>query len=96
MVMRPLTFAGDISEIYIGATTEEAPMDNPPINLKIMNCRREVESALPMAETRNKPPMMNNIGFRPYLSVGYPDVIEPIMVPINADATVNPCIRSDS
>ena len=96
MVMRPLTFAGDISEIYMGATTEEAPMDNPPNNLKIMNCRMVFESALPMAETRNKTAMMNNIGFRPYLSAGYPDVNEPMMVPINAVAMVNPCIRSDS
>ena len=34
---KPLFFAGAISEIYMGATTEEAPTPNPPRNLNKVN-----------------------------------------------------------
>ena len=35
-VNRPLFSRGEISEIYIGATTDDTPTPNPPINLKNM------------------------------------------------------------
>ena len=51
-VKRPLFSRGEISEIYIGATTDETPTPNPPINLKNMSKYISGANAEPIALNR--------------------------------------------
>ena len=49
---RPLVFAGAISEIYMGATIEEAPTPSPPIKRKIINVVTSCAMAAPIDDTK--------------------------------------------
>ena len=48
-VILPLIFAGDISAIYIGATTDEAPTPIPPRKRNIINEVTLFANAVPTA-----------------------------------------------
>src|SRR5215210_7835357 len=95
-VILPLMRAGDISEIYIGATTDEAPTASPPIKRKAIKDGKLLARALPSAESAKSNAMIKRIGFLPYLSVGIPAVKAPTTVPISADEIVKPCQKEDS
>src|SRR5689334_9728994 len=88
---RPLIFAGAISEIYIGPTTEEAPTAMPPRKRKVTKRSQIEEEAQPIADKRYRIAMPVNTFFRPYRCAGAPEMIDPITVPMRLDATVNPC-----
>ena len=88
--MRPLKLAGEISDIYMGATTEEAPTPMPPIRRKKTKRDQLLVMALPIAETAKSTAMINNTGFLPNLSAGIPANNEPATVPINAEEIVKP------
>lgn len=49
---RPRQCDGEISAIYIGPTTDEAPTANPPTKRKNMNEYQLTITALPTAEIR--------------------------------------------
>jgi len=83
--------AGEISDIYIGATTDDAPIPSPPIKRNIINKGRLLASALPMADMVKRNATINKTGFLPNLSAGFPDDRAPIIVPIRADEIVKPC-----
>src|SRR5690348_1618059 len=90
---RPRHFAGDISAMYIGDTTDAPPTASPPTNRKIMNGHQPHASAQPMAEAKYRAPSRNSIARRPRASAGLPTVMAPRMVPINALATVKPSVN---
>ena len=89
--MRPRNRAGEISALYIGAITDEPPTASPPINRKKTKDAHPQAAALPTADMKYKAPSTNSIARRPYLSTGFSKMKEPMIVPIRALATVNPC-----
>ena len=68
----PLDLAGAISEIYMGAVTEEMPTPIPPKKRKIRNVYQLGARAVPSEESRYKPAMPKSVFLRPYLSEGIP------------------------
>ena len=89
--MRPLNLAGEISEIYMGPATDDAPTANPPRKRNSIKKEWLDVVALPKAETAYKIATTNNTNLLPYLSAGLPAVRAPIIVPINAEEIVIPC-----
>src|SRR5215510_15125898 len=83
-VSLPLVAGVDISEIYVGATTEETPMPNPPMKRKNENIYGFGAIAVPIADTAKKMPTQNNVFFLPYLSAGMPPINAPTTVPHKA------------
>src|SRR5882762_3146103 len=88
---RPRSFAGAISEIYIGATTEDAPTAIPPIIRNTMNRSQADTDAQPTAATMKNTAMTCKTFLRPYFLAGAPAIMEPRIVPSKLEATVNPC-----
>ena len=75
----------------MGATTEETPIPNPPINLKKEKEYGFVANAVPIADKLNKIPTLSSTFFLPNFSVGNPPKIAPITVPHKAmDIIKNP------
>src|SRR5450432_512510 len=93
-VSRPRTAAGEISEIYIGPTTEEAPTAIPPIIRKIINNIQVGVREQPTADNRYISAITSRTFLRPYRCAGLPAIIDPITVPIKLAATVNPSKKS--
>src|SRR5580700_6128413 len=87
----PRCFAGAISEIYIGPTTDDAPTAIPPIKRNVINKIQIDESVQPIADIKYKTAIIFSVARRPYFCAGIPAIIDPITVPIRLDATVNPC-----
>ena len=83
--------AGEISAMYMGPTTEEAPTATPPINLNVTNNNQTEDDAQPIAESRYIMAITINTFLRPYFWAGLPVIREPITVPIKLEATVKPC-----
>lgn len=94
-VILPLILAGEISDIYIGATTDEAPTAMPPIKRNAIKVDKLFANALPNAENAKRNAMINKIGFLPYLSEGFPAIKAPTTVPIKAEEIVNPCQKGE-
>ena len=87
----PLSFAGAISETYVGAAIVEAPIPIPPKNRKMEKKIGSLAKAVPMEETKNNIPMIIKVFFLPKIFVGKDPKIAPITVPHNADdITTNP------
>jgi hypothetical protein len=74
----------------MGVTTEMQPSSIPVRNLKKRNTPQTGESALPSVERANSPERKMSDLRRPNWSTGLPIIMVPIMVPINAIATVKP------
>src|SRR5882724_1507338 len=87
----PRRFAGAISDIYIGPTTDEAPTAIPPVNLNNTNKDQTENEAQPIADRRYIMAITIKTLLRPYFFAGKPAIIEPITVPIMLDVTVKPC-----
>ena len=84
-------FLFEISEIYVGAATDETPIAIPPINLKKEKVYGSCAKAEPIADAINITPNHINTFLRPYFSVGAPANTEPITVPHKAiDIIKNP------
>ena len=64
----------------------EAPIPNPPMNLKNAKVIGSFASAAPTAETKYNTPMAMSMFFLPNLFVGIPPVTAPITVPHKAEA----------
>ena len=86
--------AGEISDIYMGATTDEAPTPMPPIKRYAINEGRLFDNALPNADAAKRNAIINKTGFLPYLSAGLPAIKAPTTVPIKAEEIVNPCQKA--
>ena len=84
---RPLCFGVEISVIYAGAATVEAPTPNPPIKRKAAKVQGSLDMADPSAEAVYKIPIQINVFFRPSLFVGMPAKAAPITVPQSAPET---------
>src|SRR5574343_242545 len=95
MTILPLYLGGAISEMYTGATTEEAPMLSPLTKRKNINAYTLVASAAPTEVTRNKMPIQIRVCFLPILFAGIFPKAAPNAVPYNAMAIAVPCIQSD-
>src|SRR5690606_29778661 len=93
---RPLERAGAISEMYIGAATDDAPTPRPPMKRKNMNEYSSGATADPTADTKYNTPTQNSVFFLPSMSTGMPANSAPTTVPYNAAATANPCDRSSN
>src|SRR6185503_10483426 len=87
----PRNLAGAISDIYIGATTDEAPTASPPMIRKKINKAHAETEAHPMAATINMTAMVCSTFLRPYFLAGMLANIAPAIVPKRLDDTVNPC-----
>src|SRR5690606_31856024 len=87
---RPRIFAGAISEIYIGPTTEDAPTAMPPKKRNKTKINQEDTTAQPIADSKYRAAIKKRIGLRPYFCVGFPIIREPNTVPIKLEATVKP------
>src|SRR5436190_20376065 len=87
---RPRRFAGAISVMYIGQTTDAAPTATPPNQRKNKKENQLADVAQPIAETRNRKAKIANTGRRPSQSAGRPADKDPTIVPISALETVNP------
>src|ERR1035437_7483883 len=87
---RPRSFAGEISAMYIGPSTEEAPMPSPPMNRAPTKEYQSNANAQPRAEIRYSTAVMRKLPRRPYRSPGIPPNMAPRMVPQSAADTVNP------
>src|SRR5690606_19961394 len=90
---RPRREGGAISEMYIGATTDEIPTPTPPMNRKIKNIPQPVARPEPSADTRYSTATMSRLILRPYLSAGTPPYRAPMTVPMRAMETVSPCSK---
>src|SRR5512147_1424411 len=91
---RPRYFAGEISAIYIGDTTDAPPTAKPPMNRKNMKENQSQASAQPIAETKNSTASAKRIPRLPKMSAGRPTTMEPMIVPISALETVKPRLAS--
>jgi hypothetical protein len=80
--------------MYMGEITDAPPMPRPPINLKTKKRYQLLVKAHPRADIKKKAPSRDMIGLRPNFSVGLPELIDPIIVPIRATATVKPNRKS--
>ena len=60
----------EISDIYVGEATVEAPTPTPPINLKNENEYGSCANAEPTAEVKNSTPIQIKVFFLPILSQG--------------------------
>src|SRR5580658_9284694 len=87
---RPRAAAGDISAMYIGETTEAPPIARPPKKRKKRKEPQFQGNALPKDETKYSTAIASSVLRRPYVSAGRPTTIEPTIVPMSAEATVNP------
>src|SRR5687767_4973502 len=74
----------EISDIYVGAATDDTPIPKPPMKRKKENEYGPGARAEPMAEMVNKSPIQINTFFLPYFSVGMPPKIAPTTVPHKA------------
>jgi len=91
-----MIFAGDISAIYIGATTDEAPTPIPPRKRNIINELTSAARALPTAVMTYNAAIAKRMGFLPYRSAGLQEINAPVTVPINAEEIAKPCLKDDS
>src|SRR5436190_3602298 len=78
---RPRYSGGEISEMYMGATTVEIPMPTPPMNRATMNVSTFHARAEPNADTIYRMPTQSSVGLRPHRSAGQPPPSAPITVP---------------
>ena len=88
----PLNLAGAISAMYIGPNTDDPPIASPPMNRANTNEPQFQANAHPIAESRYRIASMRRLARRPYLSPGYPAIIDPITVPQSALDTVRPSV----
>ena len=88
---RPRFAGGAISEIYMGAITEETPTPSPPKKRKIKNVVHSKATAVPKEANKYKMATMIRVIFLPYFSAGIPPIKEPNTVPTKAMDTVTPC-----
>src|SRR5574344_1615202 len=87
---RPRQFDGEISAIYIGPTTDEAPTAIPPKNRKKRNEYQLTINAVPIAEKKYNHATIFNDFNRPYFSAGAALISAPKIVPNRAIAIVKP------
>ena len=57
--------AGEISEMYVGAVTVEAPTPSPPMNLKKEKLYGSIARPEPIAEKKYKTPIPMRVFFLP-------------------------------
>src|SRR5471030_38847 len=93
---RPRALAGAISAMYMGPSTEEAPIPSPPMNRASTNEFQSNANAQPSAEMTYSTAVIRRLARRPYLSPGTPPNMDPRMVPYRAAATVSPSDQSVS
>ena len=91
---RPRHLAGEISAMYIGPTTEDAPTARPPMKRKNIKAYQLTMAPLKTAEIRYRMPMTMSERLRPYFSAGFPQNSAPMIVPIRAVAIVKPWAKS--
>src|SRR5579884_2337353 len=87
---RPRHFAGEISAMYIGPSTDEPPIPRPPMNRKSTSADQPQAKAQPKAEIKYNTAITRRLSRRPYRSPGIPASIAPKTVPQSALATVIP------
>ena len=80
----PLFSLLEISDIYVGEATLDAPTPRPPMNLKNEKEYGSHANADPTAEIKKSSPMISNVFFLPNLSHGYEPSRAPITVPQRA------------
>ena len=84
----PRLFAGAISVMYMGQTTEAPPTATPPRNRKNRSACQFHDAAHPTEEARKNTARRARTRCRPHQSAGRPAVKAPTMVPIRALETV--------
>src|SRR5881275_2681415 len=87
---RPRHFAGEISAIYIGPSTDDPPIPSPAKNRNSTSADQFHARAQPSAETRYRTASPRRLSRRPYLSPKRPAVAAPMIVPQSALETVKP------
>src|SRR5579875_695753 len=93
---RPRHFAGAISAMYIGPSTEEPPTPSPPINRNTSSASQFHAIPHPTAEIKYKIAIARRLSRRPLRSPGTPASDAPKIVPSSAIETVKPRPHSDS
>src|SRR5208337_2669040 len=93
---RPRHFAGAISAMYIGPSTEEPPMPRPPMKRATTSAGQFHAKAQPRAEIRYSTAISRKLSRRPYRSPGMPASMAPNTVPKSALKTVNPSDQGES
>ena len=93
---RPRHFAGAISAMYIGPSTDEPPIARPATKREATSDVQFQAKAQPRAETRYKTAITRRLSRRPYRSPGIPASIAPTMVPQSAIETVSPSDAAES
>ena len=87
---KPRRWAGAISVMYIGQTTEAAPTATPPSHRKNSSAYQSHARAQPAAATRKSTARQASTGRRPHQSAGRPTSSDPTIVPSRALETVKP------
>src|SRR5580704_8888666 len=87
---RPRHWAGDNSAMYIGASTDEPPIPNPPMIRKAISDPQFHDNAQPSADKKKNTAIIRRLSRRPHRSPGYPAVTAPTTVPHKALETVIP------
>src|SRR3954471_23548487 len=87
---RPRHFAGEISAIYMGPSTDDPPMPSPAKNRNTTRDDQLHARAQPSDDTRYRTARPRRLSRRPYLSPKNPAVAAPMIVPHSALETVKP------
>src|ERR1044072_9083850 len=87
---RPRLSAGAISAMYIGPSTDDAPIPSPPMNRASRNEYQSKANAQPTADNRYSTAVICNAFRLPSRSPGMPPNIAPRIVPHSAEDTVTP------
>ena len=90
----PRCLVGDISVIYIGATTEATPAANPPNTRNATRISMFGANAQPIPHTRKQTAAIFIIGTRPTLSAMRPDSSALMHPVISAEPTARPSTAS--
>src|SRR6266481_5439279 len=83
---RPRNFAGAISAMYIGPSTEEPPTPNPPMKRKTTRAYQSQARAQPKPEIRYRTAITRRLSRRPKRSPGKPASIAPKTEPKSAQS----------
>src|SRR5687767_14102695 len=90
LTILPLSFAGEISAIYIGDSSEAMPTANPAKKRAVIKNVMEVAAAISRDETVNTSAAIINETLLPKRSEDLPAYTQPAMQPNANEAVVNP------
>jgi len=83
---------GDSSEVYIGATTDDAPIPKPTMMRRITKGHRLGANAVRIAPTAKMIAMMMSVFLRPSQSAILPPTAAPRMAPMRTALTAISCV----